>query len=237
MERRNGANRAGKPASSSIGRAIGGIVAAGAMMFLATSALAAVDMSGVWEMRFREYIKLDDGSLPPMRPVPLAAYNERVEALKAGKQMPDSALACLPHGTPRLMYTPYPVHILQRPEVVAFLFEVNHNIRLAYIGQELPKDPDPTYLGSSVARWDGDTLVIDTIGLNDKIQVDRAGLPQSTATKINERLTMIDNGQKMRVVITVTDDTLYTKPWSFTVEWKKADYNIMEYVCENNRER
>ncbi len=193
------------------------------------------DVSGLWEMRFREFIKLDDGSLPPLKPEARARYNERVAALQSGHQLPDSTIACLPHGVPRIMYTPYPVQIVQRPEVVAFLFEVNHNIRLAYVDEQLPVDPDPTYMGSSVAHWEGETLVIETIGLNNKIQIDRAGLPQSEGTRITERFTLANGGAKLVNRITVTDNTLYSAPWSFTVEYKKVGYKLMEYVCENNR--
>jgi hypothetical protein len=186
-------------------------------------------------MRFREYVKTDEGKVPPLRPAALAVYNEHVARLKAGEQIPDSATACLPHGTPRIMYTPYPMQIVQRPEVVAMLFEVNHNIRLAYMNEALPKEPDPTYSGSSVAHWDGQTLVVETNGLNDKIQIDRAGLPEGENTRIVERLTLINEGKTLRNQITVTDDTLYTAPWSFTIDYKKVDYKLMEYVCENNR--
>ncbi len=202
---------------------------------LAAELGAPVDLSGVWEMKFREFVRTDDDKDPPMRPEALKQYRMRAERLKAGQQVPDSATACLPHGTPRIMYTPYPVLIAQRPNLVAFMFEVNHNIRVAYLGEKLPEDPDPTYLGSTVAHWEGKTLVMETNGLNDKIQIDRAGLPQSEKTKIIERLTMVDNDQTMQVKITVTDDTLYTEPWTFTHTWKRADYHIMEYVCDNNR--
>jgi hypothetical protein len=193
------------------------------------------DLSGVWEMKFHEYVKQDDGSLPPLKPEALTSYNERVAAMRAGRQMPDSTIACLPHGVPRIMYTPYPMQIVQRPEVVVFLFEVNHNIRLAYMNEQLPADPDPTYMGSSIARWDGNTLVVETNGLNSKIQIDRAGLPQSQATRITERFNLVDGGAKLVNKITVTDNTLYSAPWSHTVEYKKADYRLLEYVCENNR--
>ena len=193
------------------------------------------DLSGVWEMKFREYVMTDEGKVPPMKPDALKGYQNRVAKLKAGEQLPDSATACMPHGVPRIMYTPYPLQIVQRPEVVAMIFEVNHNIRLAYMNQKLPKDPDPTYMGSSVAHWEGQTLVVETNGLNDKIQIDRAGLPQSEKTRILERLTLINGGANLQEKITVTDDSLYTAPWSFTVTYKKVDYKIMEYVCENNR--
>ena len=201
----------------------------------AAAATATPDFNGVWEMKFSEYIREDGGKLPPLKPDALARYEDRVKSMEAGKQYPDSATACLPHGTPRIMYTPYPVLIVQRPNLVAFVFEVNHNTRVAYLNEKLPVDPDPTYGGYTVAHWEGPELVMETNGLNDKIQIDRAGLPQSKATRIVERLSLIDGGKRMQVKITVIDDTLYTRPWTFTVFYKKADYKIMEYVCDNNR--
>jgi hypothetical protein len=216
-------------------RFAGAALLAGLCLAAGAAAPAHPDLSGVWEMKFREYVKTDAGELPPLRPAALARYNERVAAMQAGHQFPDSAIACLPHGTPRIMYTPYPMQIVQRPEVIAFLFEVNHNIRLAYVDEAPPRDPDPTYLGSSVAHWDGSSLVVETNGLNDKIQIDRAGLPQSEATRVVERFDLIDGGARLRNRITVTDTSLYSAPWSFTIEYKRVDYKIAEYVCENNR--
>jgi hypothetical protein len=203
--------------------------------FAAAAAASHPDFSGVWEMKFTEYVKTDEGKLPPMKPEALARYKERTAKMEAGQQVPDSATQCLPHGMPRIMYTPYPVLILDRPDLIGFIFEVNHNTRVAYLNEKLPADPDPTYEGYSVARWEGPVLVIDTIGLNDKIQIDRAGLPQSTHTRIQERLQLAEGGTRLKNKITVTDDTLYTAPWSFTVEYKKADYKLIEYVCDNNR--
>ena len=197
--------------------------------------VAVPNLNGVWEMKFREYIRMDDGKLPPFSTAGEALYKNRVAKMEAGEQLPDSATACLPHGTPRIMYTPYPMLIAQQPNLVAFMFEVNHNIRVAYLNDKLPVDPDPTYAGYTVAHWEGQELVMDTNGLNDKIQIDRAGLPQSSKTTINERLSLIEGGKRMKNIITVTDPTLYTRPWSFTVFYKRVDYKIMEYVCDNNR--
>jgi hypothetical protein len=194
------------------------------------------DFTGVWAMKFVEYVHMDDGKLPPMRPEAMARYQQRVAKLQAGEQLPDSTVACLPHGMPRIMYTPYPVQILQKDDVVGFMFEVNHNARLAYFGEKPPEDPDPTYMGYSIAHWEGDTLVIETTGLNDKIQVDRAGLPQSPKTRLVEHMRLLEGGKRLEEKITVIDDTLYTAPWSFTVTYAKAAYHVMEYVCDNNRD-
>ncbi len=194
------------------------------------------DLTGMWEMHMLEYLKMDDGKLPPMKPEALKLYEMKTTRMKAGQQIPDSATSCLPHGMPRIMYTPFPMQVIQRPEMVGFLYEVNHNQRIVYMDQKPVEDPDPSYMGSSVGHWEGATLVVDTIGFNDKIQIDRAGLPQSPDAKIQERLRLIDGGKRMEDKITVTDPANYTAPWSYTVYFTKVGYRLMEYVCDNNRD-
>src|SRR5580704_10929897 len=88
------------------------------------------DFSGVWETDFREFVHTDDGKVPPMQPLALAAYNLRVGKVKAGEMVPDTVASCLPHGTPRVMYTPYPMRIMQQHDVIGMLFEANHLIRI-----------------------------------------------------------------------------------------------------------
>ncbi len=216
-------------------------LAAGAGLALMAGAANAAtaahpDLSGMWDMHMQEYIKTDDGQLPPMKAAQKAEYDRKVARMRAGAQIPDSTTACLPHGMPRIMYTPFPVQILQRPEVVGMMFEVNHNQRLVYMNQKLPADPDPTYMGYSVGHWEGPVLVVETTGFNDKIQIDRAGLPQSYDAKIVERIRLINKGKGLEDHLTVTDPANYTAPWSYTVRYQKSDYKLMEYVCDNNRD-
>ena len=221
------------------GRLFLGVAAlAGALSVAQASSAAAPahpDFSGFWDMKFHEFVHMDDGKLPPMKPAAKAIYDERVAAIKAGRQMPDSATSCLPHGMPRIMYTPYPMQIFQQPTVIGMMFEVNHNQRIVYMDEKLPVDPDPTYMGYSVGHWEGQTLVIESEGMNDKIQIDRGGLPQSPKTHVTERLTLLDGGKRATNKLTITDDSLYTAPWSFTVEYRKTPYRMTEYVCDNNR--
>jgi len=215
-----------------IGLALTGAALAGPSV---ATAQAHPDFSGVWETQFREVVHTDDGKVPPMMAAPLAAYNARVAKENAGDQVPDPVASCLPHGMPRAMYTPYPLRIMQQSDVVGMLFEANHLIRLVYMDEKLPVDPDPTYMGYSVGHWEGSTLVIETAGLNDKILVDRAGLPESEHTRITERFSLIDGGKQAQDKITVTDDTLYTAPWSFTIQYRKTKSKLMEFVCDNMR--
>ncbi len=194
------------------------------------------DFTGVWEMRPEQFVPVDDdGKLPPLNARAKAAYDARWALMQTGKKMPDSVAACLPHGAPRIMYSGSPMQIVQHRDVVALLFEVNHQFRLAYMNGKPPADPDPAYMGYSVAHWEGQTLVIDTTGLSEKAMVDRLGLPEGPNTHVTERLRLFDGGKQIENKITVDDSTFYTAPWSHTVFYKKVDYHILEYVCDNNR--
>jgi len=104
-------------------------------------------------------------------------------------------------------------------------------------GRDLPKDTNPTWLGYSVGRWEGDTLVITTSGFNDKGWLDSAGHPQTETLRITERLRRRDYGH-MDFEITVDDPKVFTKP--FTVKTERllaADTDLLEDVCENERDR
>ena len=106
-----------------------------------------------------------DGKEPPLNAAGKAEYAKRQAALKAGDKKIDPMSDCLMHGTPRLLYAPYPFLILQTTRSVDFVHEANHTFRIIYWDKALPDDPDPDYLGYSIARFEGKTLVIDTIGL------------------------------------------------------------------------
>ena len=133
------------------------------------------------------------------------------------------------------MYTPFPMQIMQQEKVIALIFEASRSTRLIYMKEDPPVDPSPTYLGYSVGHWKGSTLVIETVGTNDKIQMDRAGMPQSEHTRITEHLSLVEGGKELENKIVVTDDTLYMAPWSFTVRYQRVNDRLMEYVCDNMR--
>ena len=105
-------------------------------------------------------------------------------------------------------------------------------------GRPLPKDPDPTWMGYSVARWNGDTLVVDTIGLNDQAWLDGFGHPRSESMHITERYRRRDFGH-MDLEITFDDPKYYTRPFSIKIVLNLIpDSDLLEYVCnENERDR
>jgi hypothetical protein len=161
------------------------------------------------------------------------------EAAQATQSKDDPEGFCLPPGVPRMMYTPYPTEILQLPNRIVFVYEggahVWRNIWLD--GRPQPKDPNPTYLGYSVGKWDGDTLVVDTIGLNDRTWLDAAGHGHGEQLHVTEKFTRTDSNT-LKVEATIEDPEFYTKPWTVVTQatWY-PNQEIIEYICqENNRD-
>ncbi|HWF11151.1 MAG TPA: hypothetical protein VG297_21930 [Bryobacteraceae bacterium] len=146
---------------------------------------------------------------------------------------------CLPPGVPRMMYTPYPTEIFQLPERVVFVYEGGAHVwrEIWMDGRQQPKDPNPTYLGYSTGKWDGDTLVVDTIGMNDRTWLDAAGHPHGEKLHVTEKFTRTDSNT-LKVEATIDDPDYYTKPWTVvTFATWSPNNEILEYICqENNRD-
>lgn len=102
-------------------------------------------------------------------------------------------------------------------------------------GRTLPKDPEPAWFGYSVGRWEGATLVVDTIGIHEKTWLDDSGHPHSDALHIIERFRRTDFGH-MDVQITIDDPKAYAKPWTVSFGWElMPDTELLDWVCENNK--
>ena len=142
---------------------------------------------------------------------------------------------CLPQGLTRSMNSPFPIRIVQTPSVFTILYEAWNVFEIVHTdGRQHPKDIEPTWFGDHVGSWDGDTLVIDTIGFNDKTNLDTVGHPHSDALHTIERFTLTDE-KHIVYQITLEDAKAFTKPWVneriFTL---RPDWEIMEYSCEEN---
>ena len=147
-------------------------------------------------------------------------------------------LNCLPDGVPHGDLLPEPFKIMHTPGVIVMLYEVETTFRQIFIdGRKLPADMSPTWQGYSVGRWDGDTLVIDSAGFNDRSWLDARGTPRTTDMRIEERFHRRDYGH-MDLTITITDPQIFTKPISFSVvEELLPDTDLLEHYCvENERD-
>jgi len=165
----------------------------------------------------------------PMRP-------ETVALMRKHSNLDSPSTRCVPQGIPRGDLDNYlPFKILQTPGVIAVLYEESYAYRQIYMdGRKLPDDPQPVYMGYSVGRWEGDWLVVDSAGFNDRGWLDASGHPQSEGLRIRERFHRRDFGH-MDLELTIDDPKIYTKP--FTVKSTEVlipDSDVLEYVCADN---
>jgi hypothetical protein len=142
--------------------------------------------------------------------------------------------ACLPFGLARSVNAPYPFQIMQSDKAVAFLFEVGNWFHIVTLdGRGHPKEPNPTWFGDSVGRWDGDTLIIDTTGFNGWTRLDTVGHPHSDALHLVQTFRRTD-ASHIAYTVTVDDPKIYTRPWKNerTLTLQKGE--LIEYSCEEN---
>jgi hypothetical protein len=142
---------------------------------------------------------------------------------------------CLPQGVPKIESTPLPFKIYQEPNAIVILYEAFGQFRQLFMdGRALPKDPNPTWYGYSVAKWDGDTLVVESSGFNGKVWLDQVGHPSTEALHVTERFHRRDFGH-MDITSTIEDSGAYTKPWTFTQPVTlMVDTELLEFVCNEN---
>ena len=141
---------------------------------------------------------------------------------------------CLPDPLPRRTFS-HPFKILVLRGTVVILYEFLTTFRQIFTdGRELPKDPNPTWAGYSVGRWDGDTLAVDTTGFNDDEWILPGRRPHSDALHIFERFRRRDFGH-LEIQFTIDDPKVYTKPWTIKVNSHLTpDTELMEYICNEN---
>jgi len=167
----------------------------------------------------------------PLRPETASILKRRMEN---PKEFPPTQ--CLPGGIPLAMLV-FTFKMIQMPQEIVMLSETADPPRQIHTdGRPLPKDPDPTWMGSSVGRWEGDTLVVETIGLNDRAWLDVFGHPRSQSMHITERYRRLDFGH-MDLEITFNDPTYYTRPFTIKTALKLIpDSDLLEYVCNENEQ-
>ena len=194
------------------------------------------NLEGVWWMQGYQYMLGPEAGVPaPLKPKYMDILKRRIRAKNAGTPEADASTQCFPHGMPRLTESPYPIEIVQAPDQIVVLHEVAHNVRRFYLNRPQPANPGHTFLGHSVAHWEGDTLVVDTVGLNDRTFIDDEGDSHSDQEHTIERYRKIDGGAKLEMVMTVEDPVTLEHPYSYrrTFSWR-PDIRPQEYICEEN---
>jgi hypothetical protein len=186
------------------------------------------------ENRGKQLEKMRD--FPPYKPDWEAQYVKRLQDHARGAAL-DPASSCRPGGMPRVMTTPFPFEFVMDSNRVIILHEVNSQVRRIWTDGRAHPDADTldsTYNGDSIGHWEGDTLVVDTVGLVDSTVFDLTAAPHSDQMHIVEHIRRV-SAQLLQDVIEVRDPVAFTKPWIVTrIYQPKAGWHIMEYVCEDN---
>jgi hypothetical protein len=185
------------------------------------------ELWGVWYMQGSTKINL----IPP-EDAPLTPWG--AERLKINRNQPLPEAICLPPGVPTIWQIPAPFEIIPLPGRILIFHEQEHLVRQIYMNREHPADPFPTWMGNSIGRWEGDTLIVDTTGFNELTWADLWGLPHSAELHVIERIRRI-SPDVLQVEITVEDPKAYTKPWTAVRRFnRKPDWEIGENICEEN---
>jgi hypothetical protein len=212
-----------------------------------TGAVADHALTGTWN-RYPQIDEPPDPKFPPPQPIPPPplkaqylsewqdAQQKAKEADARGQPLYTDYVRCLPDGMPAMMMAMFPMEVLQTPGQVTIMQEAYNQVRRVYLNEKpmAVDDAEPGYWGHSAGRWQGGTLVIDTVGIKEAVRF--RGAPHSPQMRIHERLHLVPP-YYMVDEITVEDPVYLEGPWSFTYAYKRLPhYKMMEYVCDSNRE-
>ncbi len=205
------------------------------------------DLSGIWYLHFDacgpfgcadyqpgpQFLNFGatlEGGLPYL---PWAAALVKERSAQFSKDDPIGL--CRPGGLFRFHTFPPPRKVLVLPGLVLILSERDVTYRQIFTdGRSLPDDPEPTWNGYSVGRWEGDALVVETVGLRDGTWIDRRGSPVTNAAKVTERFRRVNVG-RLDIDVTVNDPKAYSRPWTVTLNQDLAvDTELLDYHCTDN---
>src|SRR6185436_16048448 len=204
------------------------------------------DLTGVWGP-----YRGGRGADPKLAPTPAGApvlkapyakpYEERRAAAAAATQRgepgPTNGMLCVPYGVPTMMSVAvYPVEFIQTPKQITIISEAFSEVRRVYMDKPQMKADDvpPGYYGRSVGRWEGDTLVVDTVGIKETVQYQR--IPRSDQMMVTERIRLAAPNV-LHDQITIEDPVVLEKPITYTLAYSRMpDYEMVEFVCDNNKE-
>ena len=191
------------------------------------------DLTGVW-LRRAGIVNIEQ-MLPKGETLPMR--RETLERMSTMKSQDDPQLICLPLATPRS--APYPFRIVETPTHIFILTESVHAYRQVFMdGRKHPTGDElqPSWQGHSIGRWDGNTLVVDTVGFNDRTWFDNYGHIHSDRMHVVERFTRKDLGH-LDVSITIDDPGAYSRPFTLTYTGElMPDAELMEYICDNEQD-
>jgi hypothetical protein len=193
------------------------------------------NLNGIWDHPYVPDVSKDGKDQKGAGPLPFSEWGaDNFKNYDVSKF--DYTGHCLPFGLMRSMNVGgYPIQIVQYGKYIALLFEQSTWFHVVAMDRDHPKNLEPTWFGDSVGKWDGDTLVVDTIGFNGKTRLDTIGHPHTDQMHLVERFRLTDP-EHIAYEVTVDDPKAYTKPWKNTrTFWRmKPGQELIEYSCEEN---
>lgn len=196
-------------------------------------------MGAVRNLSSRPDVVIGDYKNPILQPWAAAIVKEHSDLESAGFAAPETKQSCWPGSVPNMLSIPSSMELLQTPTQVTILYSNDHQVRFIYLNQPHAVHVTPSWYGESVGHYEGDTLVVDTVGIAAKpmSMIDVFGTPHTDALHVIERFHVIDGGKTLKVDIDVEDPGTFTGPWSENATFTKTNYNFDEYVCAENNPR
>jgi hypothetical protein len=188
----------------------------------------------------QETVKIADLTNPILQPWVVEQMRKENEAVRNGKVGFTARSRCWPHGVPGfLLYPVHPIFFIQTPKEVLMSWGQDFQLRRVYLNQPHSAHPKPSWYGESVGHYEnGDTLVVDTIGMNDKTFIDNYRTPHTTALHVVERFRLTADGKSLDVAVHVEDPGAFTMPWNavqhYRLDQRPGEVPLHEMVCAEN---
>jgi hypothetical protein len=188
----------------------------------------------------QETVKIADITNPILQPWVVEQMRKANDEVLAGKVGFTARSRCWPHGVPGfLLYPVHPIFFIQTPKEVVMSWGQDFQMRHVYLNLPHTTDPKPSWYGESVGHYEnGDTLVVDTIGMNDRTYVDNYRTPHTTKLHVVERFKLLDGGDALEVNVRVEDPGAFTMPWNAVQRYRRdqrpAEVPLHEMVCAEN---
>ena len=182
--------------------------------------------------------RISDVSNPNLKQWAKDVMKKDNDEVLAGKIAYTARTSCNPAGVPGfMMFSVHPVFFLQTPAEVTMIYEGDHQVRRVYLNVPHSANPPPSWYGESIGHYEGDTLVIDTIGLSTKAFIDNYRTPHSEKLHVTERWKVVDQGTAMEVTMTIDDPDTFNQPWQAMQRYDRVQQPIVEDVCAENDQK
>ena len=181
--------------------------------------------------------RIADLSNPNLKPGVKAAMKKDIDEVLAGKIAYSPSTSCEPSGVPAYLLQPTVLYFVQAPEEIVMIEAYDSQVRHVFLNRAHSANVTPSWYGESVGHYEGDTLVIDTVGLSRKSFVDMYRTPHSESLHVVERWSLADGDKALQVRVTVDDPQTYYQPWSGILRYRKVQQPVQEAVCAENNQQ